>query len=162
MTELYHHGVKGMKWGVRKKRYGVGARVVRGHAGPGVYVGSKKHQLEGYKRDLDILDKGGHLSVGMTKKRQEKYDRRDRKALEQKISKLENETAKKITRKVVENKAADALDKLSEYMFFNGSDKPNNFAVRVGMQAASDSLRNGEGVYSATLRGLSDYKFFKK
>lgn len=99
---LYHHGVKGMKWGRRrfqntdgsltpagKKRYGLGARLVRGHAGPGVYIGTKKHQLEGAKKDLARLDSGEHLSVGMTKKRQTKYDARDRRALEKKIAKLE-------------------------------------------------------------------------
>lgn len=79
--ELYHHGVKGMKWGVRKSR---------GHAGPGVYYGSNKRKLAKAKADLERLDNGGHLSIGLTKKRQAMYDARDRYALEEKISKLEN------------------------------------------------------------------------
>lgn len=56
--ELMHYGVKGMKWGVRR---------VRGHAGPGIYL-TKKRQEAGYKRDLERLERGGHLSVGLTKK----------------------------------------------------------------------------------------------
>lgn len=84
--ELYHHGVKGMKWGVRK---------VRGHAGPGRYIG-KKRQIEGAKKDLEILDNGGHLSVGLTEKRQAALDARDRKLLKKKISKAEKKEQKKL------------------------------------------------------------------
>ena len=83
-NELYHFGVKGMRWGHRK---------VRGHAGPGKYV-TRKRQLAGDKRDLDYLNKGGHLSVGLTKKRQEKFDARDKAALEKRIAKNERKLAK--------------------------------------------------------------------
>lgn len=105
--ELTHAGIKGMKWGVRryrnkdgsltpagKKRYGAATRTVRGHGGPGIYVGSPERRLAGAKKDLDVLDKGGHLSVGMTKKRQAAYDKRDRAALEKKVSKLEDKIEK--------------------------------------------------------------------
>lgn len=150
MAVLYHHGVKGMKWGVRKNKYT--ARITRGHAGPGTYI-SKKRQLEGAKRDLKTLDEGGHLSVGLTKKRQKSLDARDRAALEKKIAKLD--------RKKTEKAAADALDKLDDYLFFNGDNIPNNFAVRAGIRSVANGLRNGDGIYNATLDGLSDYKFFK-
>lgn len=73
--ELYHYGVKGMKWGRRK---------VRGHAGPGRYA-TKKRQLAGDKKDLEALNKGQHLSTGLTKKRQAAFDARDRAALEKRI-----------------------------------------------------------------------------
>lgn len=79
--ELYHYGVKGMKWGHRK---------ARGHAGPGKYA-TKKRQQAGDKRDLDALNKGQHLSVGLTKKRQAKFDARDKAAIEKRMAKNEAE-----------------------------------------------------------------------
>lgn len=78
-NELYHFGVKGMKWGHRK---------ARGHAGPGKYA-TKKRQQAGDKRDLDALNKGQHLSVGFTKKRQAKFDARDKAAIEKRMAKNE-------------------------------------------------------------------------
>lgn len=80
-NELYHYGVKGMRWGHRK---------ARGHAGPGKYA-TKKRQLAGDKRDLDTLNKGGHLSVGLTKKRQAKFDARDKNAIEKRIDDASND-----------------------------------------------------------------------
>lgn len=88
---LIHYGVKGMKWGVR--------RAARGHGGPGIYLGGPKKRLAGYKKDLEVLDKGGHLSVGLTKKRQAAYDKRDRAILEKKIAKNEKKIADKENKK---------------------------------------------------------------
>lgn len=130
---LQHHGIKGMKWGVRRyrnedgsltpagvKRYSYNNRRLKGHAGPGIYIG-KKRQLEGAKRDLELLDKGGHLSYGVTKKRQEMYDKRDRAALEKKISKLEKRdwsedarTASELRTKKVSQMSNAELKKLNE------------------------------------------------
>lgn len=97
---LIHHGVKGMKWGVRKAQYG--ARAVRGHAGPGRYL-TRKRQLAGDKRDLERLNNGEHLSVGLTKKRQDAYDARDRRALEKRITKNEKHFAQKAEKKAAKN-----------------------------------------------------------
>lgn len=111
MEYISHSGIKGMKWGVRRyqnkdgsltpagqKRYSAATRIARGHAGPGMYVG-KKRQLEGFNRDLEFLNKGGHLSYGLTKKRQAAYDKRDREALEKKITKLEAKEASKANKR---------------------------------------------------------------
>lgn len=93
---LMHHGVKGMKWGRRKSQYG--ARIVRGHAGSGRYL-TRKRQLAGDKRDLERLNNGQHLSVGLTKKRQAAYDARDRRNLENRIAKNEKHFANKAEKK---------------------------------------------------------------
>lgn len=127
--ELYHYGIPGMKWGVRRYQNKDGSlttagkyrrREVRGHAGPGIHI-SKKKRLAGAKSDLEYLDKGGHLSVGLTKKRQEKYDARDRAALEKKIAKLEKRdwsedarTASEIKSKKVNQMSNAELKKLNE------------------------------------------------
>ena len=113
---LAHHGIKGMKWGRRRwqnndgsltpagvQRYSVTSRVRKGHAGPSVNIGAKR-QLEGAKRDLDLLNKGGHLSYGSTKKRQEAYDNRDRNALEKKSSKLEAKEEYRRANKAVQDR----------------------------------------------------------
>lgn len=84
--ELAHYGVPGMRWGHRKNSYV--KRTVRGHAGPGRYITTKR-QLAGDKRDLEALNKGQHLSVGLTKKRQAVYDAKDRARLEKRIAKNE-------------------------------------------------------------------------
>ena len=132
--ELYHHGIKGQKWGVRrfqnadgslksagKKRYNERpdtvkkakipylTRMRRKHAGPGIYVGTKAHQLSGAKRDLSKLDRGEHLSVGLTKKRQAALDKRDRKLLEKKISKLEGDKNEASEKKGLTDKQKKAL-----------------------------------------------------
>lgn len=99
-NELMHYGVPGMKWGKRKTQTSNNytARVARGHAGPGKYL-TPKRQLAGDKKDLEILNKGGHLSVGLTKKRQEAYDKRDRAAIEKHIQKNKSNNIKSEYRK---------------------------------------------------------------
>ena len=84
-NDLNHSGVLGMKWG---------KRTARGHAGPGKYA-TKKRQLAGDKKDLK---NGKSLSVGFTKKRQEKFDTRDKALLEKRIAKNSESIAKKKAR----------------------------------------------------------------
>lgn len=87
---LQHYGVLGMKWGIRRHQ-----PYTKGKEKKGKYVGGTpimfraKDQIEADKEALKQLDKGNHLSRGVTKKRQEAYDKRDREFLEKRIAKNE-------------------------------------------------------------------------
>jgi len=89
-NELAHIGVLGMKWGKGGSR------------APGVGFGKKRQaaynqkQLATNKRDLDTLDRGGHLRVGFGKSRQAAYDKRDRAAIEKSNAKLKEPKFKNI------------------------------------------------------------------
>ena len=133
-NELYHFGVKGMRWGHRK---------VRGHAGPGKYA-TRKRQLAGDKRDLDYLNKGEHLSVGLTKKRQAAYDKRDKAVLEKRIAKNEQKNNKGLStkqKKVLKVGAAAAgtmLTVYGAYKFSKWVDNQNvKLATHTGQEFAS-------------------------
>lgn len=99
--ELMHHGVPGMKWG---------KRIARGHAGPRRYL-TKKRQLTGDKKDLEYINKGGHLSVGLTKKRQAAYDARDKARLEKRIAKTSSKLEKKAAKYELEKESFNKLGK---------------------------------------------------
>ena len=75
--EIYHYGKLGMKWGYRKTSNTIRSKRML----------TKKRQLEADKKTLDNLNNGGHMSVGLTKKRQEAYDVRDKAMLKKRISK---------------------------------------------------------------------------
>ena len=130
-NELYHFGVKGMRWGHRK---------VRGHAGPGKYA-TRKRQLAGDKRDLDYLNKGGHLSVGLTKKRQAAYDKRDKAVLEKRIAKNEQKNNKGLStkqKKVLKIGAAAAGTMLAVYGTYKFSKWVDNQNVKLAAHTGQE------------------------
>lgn len=130
-NELYHHGVKGMKWGVRKaSKYAT--RYVRGHGGPGHYL-TRKSQLKGDKRDLEKLNRGEHLSVGLTKKRQAMYDARDKRKLEKRIAKNEAHYKAKAEKKA----AKEAYKQTDEY---KAKVEKTKKALKVGAAVAGTAL----------------------
>lgn len=72
---------------------------------------TRKRQLAGDKRDLEYLNKGGHLSAGFTKKkRQAAYDTRDKRRLEKRIKineeKIKNKSNKKSKKMSIKKKIA--------------------------------------------------------
>lgn len=167
--ELYHAGVKGMKWGVRryqnkdgsltpagKKRYGVAdamGRKARGHGGPGVYLGGNERRLAGAKRDLDHLNKGGHLSVGLTKKRQAQLDARDRSRLERDVEKMsskdmdpaaKSERNKRIAKKVAAAVVMTATVSAAAALYAKNPKAVNDFVAKAGKKTVSGLQKAGK------------------
>ncbi|MGN1299764.1 MAG: hypothetical protein ACI4VC_00225 [Clostridia bacterium] len=138
--ELYHFGVKGMRWGHRK---------VRGHAGPGKYA-TRKRQLEGDKRDLQTLNNGGHLSVGLTKKRQAAYDKRDKAVLEKRIAKNEAKIAKN------EQKNNKGLSTKQKKVLKVGAAVAGTALAAYGGYKASEYLKSEAG-QKAARKGMDQY-----
>lgn len=88
--EIYHTGKLGMKWGKRSTR-GTTPRML-----------TAKRQLTADKKTLDQMNNGNHhVSVGLTKNRQEAYDKRDKAILEKRIVKNNNKIAKKEERQAL-------------------------------------------------------------
>lgn len=98
---LKHFGILGMKWGVRRD-----PRML-----------TTKRQLSADKKVKGFLDKGGHTSVGFTKKRQAAYDARDKKVVSNRIAKnesrLETNKNKSLGRKTFEVGASVAVGVLA-------------------------------------------------
>lgn len=90
---LTHYGTLGMRWGVR-----------RSSADRTMFT--TKRQLVVDKRDLERLNNGRHLSVGLTKKRQAAYDKRDKTILEKRIEANEQKVANKAAKKATKKKSS--------------------------------------------------------
>ena len=162
--ELYHYGVKGMKWGVRK---------ARGHAGPGKYYGSRKRRIAGYKKDLEYLDKGGHLSVGLTKKRQAAYDKRDRDLLNKKINSLETSKAERKQAKKERNAKVNSLYKeiqsnattIDKFKYNNATRKAiakyvvdNDMSIADATKKATNEAKRNTVIALAAIGGYTLYQ----
>lgn len=159
--ELMHYGVPGMKWGVRKSNYA--ARTARGHAGMGKYA-TRKRQLAGDKRDLQRLNKGQHLSVGLTKKRQAAFDARDKRNLESRIAKNEKIQQKQqrdpqvvaqrkaTAKKVAKGAAVVAGTALTAYAVSKLIKKGSNqVQIKRGEEAGNRALKQLEAIDASSI-----------
>lgn len=161
-NELYHYGVKGMKWGVRRAQPRYGKRIVRGHGGPGIYIGTKR-QLAGDKRDLDYMNKGGHLSVGLTKKRQAALDARDKRLIENRIAKNEN----KLANRTPVQKARDEMREANRAYnkAFNNAYTKNGFGFNITKKGRDAAKKRWDDAYDAASKAneaTAKYKAEKK
>ena len=158
---LYHHGVKGMKWGVRKKstvKPNYGRRMVRGHGGPGVYF-NKERRLAGDKRDLDYLNKGGHLSVGVTKKRQAALDARDKQLIEKRIAKNEQKLA---NRTPVEKARAEMREaNKARNKAFDDAYDAKSFGFNATKKGREASKKRWDAAYEADSKARAAKEKFK-
>lgn len=161
--ELYHWGILGMHWG---------RRIIRGHAGPGIYI-NKKRRLAGDKRDLNALNNGQHLSVGITKKRQDAYDARDKAAIQKRIDRTIYKNKKRSIRGDINNEARRLKDESSfmERVMYNNATrrKAGKLIVERNMdrneaisKAKKIAWRNTGLIFIATIGASSILKKLKR
>ena len=87
--ELYHHGILGMKWGVRRTPVQLGVRSPNGTVRNRVSFSTAKEKKM-LESDLSKLKSGkGVIRKGLTKVRQEEYVKKDIARLEKKLSDLD-------------------------------------------------------------------------
>lgn len=99
-NELQHHGILGMKWGIRRYQPYTGDKKGKGkYIGPKPIMFTKKRQIAADKNRLDRLEKGARTSIGLTKSRQLAYNDRDKKYLKNRIEKNEAKIASKKQKK---------------------------------------------------------------
>lgn len=130
--ELYHHGVKGMKWGHRKNYYGTSGDKFR--ASNGVTVGAPKNAGVAAFRKVQGTKVGGAALNGMAKantafygrgknkgiwKNTEKQVRRENQAVREanqahKAAKKANKAAKKAYDKMAKQKVKDLYKKYGD------------------------------------------------
>lgn len=88
--ELYHHGVKGQKWGVRRFQ-----KYPAGYNGEGKYVAKAKKQSDkgtarGFSKALNTLDKGYAKQVGKGYEAKYAYNAWTEKGQEKRLAKGKN------------------------------------------------------------------------
>ena len=177
---LAHHGILGMKWGVRryqnkdgtltpagKKRYN--RDVQRTSTQIGRTMATRKRQLAADKSDLEKLNSGKHLSVGLTKKRQDAYDKRDKAALERRIKDNEQKLANKAKKAAAKKKPSvkemsdDELRKVVNRLQMERQySQLSKSSVSKGKEYAQKVLKAGTTVAAVTSTALTIYNNAEK
>lgn len=146
---LAHYGILGMRWGVRRN--------------------PAERQLTVDKRDLERLNNGRHLSVGLTKKRQAAYDKRDKTILEKRIEaneqKVANKAAKKATKKKpsVKEMSDEELRKVVNRLQMERQySQLSESSVSKGKEYAQKIIKAGTTVAAVTTTALTLYNNAEK
>ena len=112
------------------------------------------------KSDLKYLKKGGHLSIGFTKKRQAQYDARDKRLLENRIRKNQ----KKLIRISNDHKEASRLRKKKLYEMSNEEIKTLNKRRQLETdykRLNKGSIATGLAIAGGTAAALGTYASIK-
>ena len=150
---LKHYGILGMKWGVRRTPAQLGRTMI-----------TTKRQLKADKIKLERLNSGKHTSVGVTKKRQAAYDKRDKDILEKRIKyneqKLANKAAKKeakkkpTTKDMSDDELRKVVNRLQMERQYSQLSESN---VSKGKEYAQKVLKAGTTVAAVTTTALTIY-----
>lgn len=155
---LTHYGILGMKWGIRRTPAQLGRTMI-----------TTKRQLTADKVQLERLNSGRHLSVGLTKKRQAAYDKRDKTILKKRIEaneqKITNLAAKKATKKKpsVKEMSDEELKKVVNRLQMERQySQLSESSVSKGKEYAQKIVKAGTTVAAVTTTALTLYNNAEK
>ena len=148
--ELYHHGIKGMKWGVRRDRPSGGGRYIRGMKRDLTLLNEREYNTtrKNLARDVDYgkisyskYEMG--LAAAKSKYKSKKVD----------IKRLKQTKSKEETRKDFEKLRTKAMSEIPHYKLKSGVKTANK--ILTGIAVGSLAISAGAYAYGATLVAAS-------